>query len=79
MRENRIQRLKDLRDYMEMKYRSAYKGAIETLYAQLFPEAWDKSGLLKADYMLTEKQKEALKFYVPETESIMSDYTRRLK
>lgn len=48
-----------------------------TLYSQLFREAWDKNGYLKAEYMLTDEQKDALKFYVPEVMQVMSDYTRR--
>ncbi len=79
MRKDNIQELKDLRDYMEIKYGSTYKGAIKTLYAQLEEDAWDKNGLLKPEYMLTKKQEEALVFYIPEVASIMSDYTRRIK
>lgn len=74
---SKTQRLKEMRTYLDIKYRGAYDAAIMTLYSQLFREAWDKNGYLKAEYMLTDEQKDALKFYVPEVMQVMSDYTRR--
>jgi hypothetical protein len=58
---------KSLRYYMEIKYSSAYIGAMSKLFVQ---NPYDSRGLLKAEYVLTGKEKEALLFYVPSPENI---------
>lgn len=54
---------KKYRDYMQIKYGSAYMGAISKLNAT---DPYDERGILKPEYALTSAEHTALLYYVPE-------------
>lgn len=59
---------KDLKDYIETKYGSAYMSAISKLNV---PNQYDDNGILKPELILTSKEKEALLHYIPETSKFL--------
>ena len=71
LNEQRAKAIKDLREYMELKYGSAYMGAISKLSAN---DQYDERGMLKPEYTLTSKEKDALLFYVPETSKYLKAF-----
>lgn len=71
LNEQHAKAMKDLRDYMELKYGSAYMGAISKLSAN---DQYDERGMLKPEYTLTSKERDALLFYVPETSKYLKAF-----
>lgn len=72
LNEQHAKAIKDLRDYMELKYGSAYMRAISKLSAN---DQYDERGrMLKPEYTLTSKERDALLFYVPETSKYLKAF-----
>lgn len=72
LNEQHAKAMKDLRDYMELKYGSAYMRAISKLSAN---DQYDERGrMLKPEYTLTSKERDALLFYVPETSKYLKAF-----
>lgn len=71
LNEQHAKAMKDLRDYMELKYGSAYMGAISKLSVN---DQYDERGMLKPEYTLTSKERDALLFYVPETSKYLKAF-----
>lgn len=77
-------RYRRLREYMELKYGSDYLSAISKISVS---NPFDDDGIIKSEYVLTAKEKEALKFFIPEvaqfleqndnTESIQSSLDQK--
>ncbi len=66
--DEKVKERKDLRDYMQTKYGSAYMSAISKLNV---PNQYDEKGILKPELALTSQEKEALLYYVPETSKFL--------
>lgn len=66
--------MKKIRNYMVTKYEPSYLSAITKLFVcDLFArDCYDKEGILKPEYTLTAKEKEALMLYIPELDSVLS-------
>lgn len=65
-----MDKIKELRKYMEMKYGKNYMTAIAKLSV---PNPYDEHGIIKSENLLTSEEKDALKFYVPETAAFIED------
>lgn len=63
-------KIKDLKEYLEQKYGSAFLSAISKLNAQ---DIYDENGILKPEYVLSTKEKEALKLYIPGTKTFFEN------
>lgn len=59
-----MDKIKELRTYMEMKYGKNYMTAIAKLN---IPNPYDEHGIIKPENVLTSEEKSALMFYIPET------------
>lgn len=68
--DEKLQEYKEYRSYIEEKYGRDYQSAIVKLSIK---EPYDKRGLLKPQYALTEQEKNALMFYIPEVKKTSSE------
>jgi len=60
---------KQLREFVQQKYSKAYISAIIKLNT---PDCYDSKGMIKPEFVLTEQEKEALIFYIPEVSEIIA-------
>lgn len=65
---NDYDKKRKLREYMELKYGIDYLSAISKLSVS---NPYDGKGMIKEEYVLTSKEKDALRFYVPETKQFL--------
>lgn len=65
-----MDKIKELRDYMLMKYGKNYMSAIAKLNT---PNPYDERGLIKPENVLTSAEKDALMFFVPEIAAFFSN------
>lgn len=72
--ERKIDEMKKLRDYMAEKYGKDYMNAIAKLNAV---SQYDENHMLRPELLLTEEEKNALLFYIPEQDaSLIARKTR---
>lgn len=65
-----MDKIKELREYMVMKYGKNYMSAIAKLSV---PNPYDERGLIRPENVLTSAEKDALMFCVPETAAFFSN------
>lgn len=63
-------RQRQIVEYMEMKYGREYMDAISKLNS---PNQYDEKGYLKPEYQLTDKERDALLYYVPEVAQLYQE------
>ena len=73
---NKEQEYQMMKEYYLQKYGSSYLSAIAKLNAP-FSEAYDGKGYLKPEYALTELEKEALHFHIPEFQNHLDEDIKR--
>lgn len=65
-----MDKIKELRTYMEMEYGKNYRSAIAKLNIS---NPYDEHGIIKPENVLTSAEREALMYYIPELTAFFSN------